>query len=967
MDVTLDKVTIEIEANADKASKGIERFSETLASLRKSTTNTSSNLSKLSISIKDLSKNANAMNALRKSNEQFFKSVQKGAGKTISKIKQIGLSLLGTRTIFTATRKAVSEYMAMDAELTKQVTNNWRALGAQLAPAIEFVNYLFHQFVRVVYSVILALTGIDLIARANAKAMATWGKAAKDTLGNLQKFDDLNVVEFPKGTGDDNQLIDLTTIDLTPIQKIIDWVKKLRDEIQKALDTGKWFEVGKVFAEGLNEAMYSIDVKGIEEKLKDVARKFGQFLTGVFVTFDAKTFGTKLTEALAFIPDVLAEFYKDIPWKVIGAQLNNALSTFEPSVIINAIGDAITNLVGGLNDAFLQLDPSLLGQKITEVVVSVFDNFTKLLDRIDWKALGKKIRETILSIDWKEIWDSVVGFFEEAFKDITDFFSKLTGIDSDVIKDIASAFVTIGLAFATYKIAVLVGDFAGSILAIAASPIGIVLTAIAGIVTVINDIVNILKDPKASENWEKLIKDIIIFTGLIAGLVAAYLIINKLKDGTGGLAKSASALGKGKGLDFSKMFGDLGKAAMILAILGGIALVLKEVSELIKTFSESGKSVGDIGLLMAEVFGAIAVSFVALAAATKLLNAENLLSLIAIFAGITVTLLALNEVLKTITNSTKSAGEIVGIFAGVMVTIIALVAALTIAAIALSSNPLALLGILAVTASIVAIMLVLKETLPTILDAVGKFIQDIGPTLIRVLDSIFYGISLIIHEIGIALPPIINSVGKLFDKIFNGISNVVGKVGDVIVRVLDAIGRLVDNVFTSIIKFIEKLGPAVNNLVDNIIVATTKLINFMVSGVEFMINGIIDAINGLSSGLRKIGNKLFELIGVDVKFDPISRVYLNRFYPKLETGTNKVPYEGLYHLHPDEAVVPKKYNPALGGGSNEDTNRRLDTLIDLLNNMETTHVVNVGNETLYKRQERFIRRQNDIYGTDVGM
>jgi hypothetical protein len=61
--------------------------------------------------------------------------------------------------------------MAMDAELTWEITNNWRALGAQLAPAIENVTWLFKQFVRVIYSIILALTGIDLIARANAKVI----------------------------------------------------------------------------------------------------------------------------------------------------------------------------------------------------------------------------------------------------------------------------------------------------------------------------------------------------------------------------------------------------------------------------------------------------------------------------------------------------------------------------------------------------------------------------------------------------------------------------------------------------------------------------------------------------------------------------------------------------------------------------------------------------------------------------
>jgi len=132
-----------------------------------------------------------------------------------------------------------------------------------------------------------------------------------------------------------------------------------------------------------------------------------------------------------------------------------------------------------------------------------------------------------------------------------------------------------------------------------------------------------------------------------------------------------------------------------------------------------------------------------------------------------------------------------------------------------------------------------------------------------------------------------------------------------------------------------------------------------------MVNGIIRGINGLTSGLRKIGNKLFDIIGVDVKIQPISEVSLQRFSPKLETGTNEVPYEGIYHLHPGEAVVPKKYNPALGGGTNEETNERLDRVIYLLENFETTHIVNLGNKELLREQQKYNKAQNDKYGTDI--
>jgi hypothetical protein len=228
------------------------------------------------------------------------------------------------------------------------------------------------------------------------------------------------------------------------------------------------------------------------------------------------------------------------------------------------------------------------------------------------------------------------------------------------------------------------------------------------------------------------------------------------------------------------------------------------------------------------------------------------------------------------------------------------------------------------------------------------------------------------------LPPIINSVGKLFTSIFNGVSNVftslgnawatvfnsignvIKQIGNTITQILNSAANLVDRVLKSILNFINKLGPAINNFVDNAILAVTKLINFIVSAVEYLINtAIIKPINSL---INKINNNaIAEKLGWQL--DTVGKVSIERFAPALATGTNEIPYEGLYHLHPGEAVVPKKYNPALGGGSNEETNARLDTLITLMNNMNTTTVVNIGNRKVYEGQARYNKQQQNKYGT----
>lgn len=347
-----------------------------------------------------------AAKGIGRNTETILKRVGKASETAVHKIKRIGLALLGTRSIFTATRKAVSEYMAMDEKLTWERTNAWRALGAQLAPAMEYVIYIFKQFVRVIYSVILALTGIDLISRANAKAMAGWGKAAKDTLGNLQKFDDLNVVEFPKDTGGggDDGLIKLDAIDLTPIMKIIEWVRKLKAEIENAWDTGKWYGVGKVLAEGINEAIDAINADKIYEKMTSIMSKVADGINGFFENLNGANIGKLIEVGFLTIPITLNALLERVNWGIIGVRITEALDNIDFERIVTEIADILINWFNGLQQIILNIDPESVANSITGVIMGILKSAIKFLETIKWDELGKKVHDVLVNIDWKSIW-----------------------------------------------------------------------------------------------------------------------------------------------------------------------------------------------------------------------------------------------------------------------------------------------------------------------------------------------------------------------------------------------------------------------------------------------------------------------------------------------------------------------------------------------------------------------------------
>lgn len=293
-------------------------------------------------------KSTSAITQLGKNGTKQFESLN-------SKIKQVYLSLLGTRTLFTAVRKAISEYSQMDAELTKQTTNLWRALGAQLAPALELALYLFKQFTRVIYSFVYAVTGIDLIARANAKAMASWGSSAKDTLGALQKFDDLNVAEF--GSGDsDNSLIELDKIDLSPIQKVIDWVKKLKEAIKDAWKTGKWTAVAEVIGEGFE---YAID------------------------NFPSDRLANIISNTITTGFKVINTLINKIPWKTLGKKIRETILNIKWDDILQELGTTI----GSVISAGISFTAGLTGIDIDTSTFDFVNSLNSISEGLDWTNL----------------------------------------------------------------------------------------------------------------------------------------------------------------------------------------------------------------------------------------------------------------------------------------------------------------------------------------------------------------------------------------------------------------------------------------------------------------------------------------------------------------------------------------------------------------------------------------------------
>ena len=398
--------------------------------------------------------------------------------KFTSKIKIMSLALLGAKSAFTAIRKAASEYMNYDSELSDTLQNNWAVLGSILAPVLEKVISLFSTAVAYIANFIKILTGIDVVARANSKALDKQSASAKNALGNLAKFDDLNTVDF--GDSNKNSLPTLT-IDQVDTSPLDIFIAKIKEQ--------DWYGLGMEISREFNEALASINFNQFIEKASQFGTNFSDLLNGLFDGMDWKQLGTKVGQGLEGIIEALYNFIYNTNWNVfgsgIGTSLVNSLNKVDFSkvgaVLVGKFNIVIKTLAGfvstpgiwttvgrkladGFNGAWNSIDWNSLAITISDGITGVFDSTITFLENVDWEQVGSDIYNFLASIDWTGIMSKLseligasigglgkllFGFIDDAVKDIGDYFGEKIeecggNIGKGLLKGINDALAGIG-------------------------------------------------------------------------------------------------------------------------------------------------------------------------------------------------------------------------------------------------------------------------------------------------------------------------------------------------------------------------------------------------------------------------------------------------------------------------------------------------------------------------------------------
>ena len=484
---TLDSVT----KSAGKARQALSKIGDSANSAGKKVSKTFSGMTKY---IRSATKDTGKLSsALKKS---FSSSLSGG-------VRKFGLALVGVRSLFTATRSAVQEYMNYDTQLRDTLRNNWAVLGSLIAPVLESVIGLFGKAVAYVRNFIQALTGIDLVAKANSKSVKALGDSAKESLGSLAKFDNLNVVDFQKGGGSDENKplvtddVDTSALDLFTekiksgdwyglgmeigrlfneglraidfdwfITKARDWATNVADLFNGLTDGTDWSLLGSKIGQGLNTALTFINTFFDSYNWDNLGTSLAVGINNLVNTVDWSGLGEALTNKFRAIGETLGTFADTFDWASFGDSVATAItSAFTNLNIADVISTLTTTTQGALtsltslfdgidwstigsdiSDAFANLDFAGIGEKLGSSVISIFSNLGSLLSEIDWSSLGTQIADLLTNIDWIGVATSVITFIGNALLGTIDLlWGFITGLLSPLWEKLTTWFASTDL------------------------------------------------------------------------------------------------------------------------------------------------------------------------------------------------------------------------------------------------------------------------------------------------------------------------------------------------------------------------------------------------------------------------------------------------------------------------------------------------------------------------------------------
>jgi len=207
----------------------------------------------------------------------------------------------------------------------------------------------------------------------------------------------------------------------------------------------------------------------------------------------------------------------------------------------------------------------------------------------------------------------------------------------------------------------------------------------------------------------------------------------------------------------------------------------------------------------------------------------------------------------------------------------------------------------------------------------------------------------------------VSGVWESFKGIFIGIgtwfyNNVLSPITSVFTDAFTSIGNFISDKWNWIVGLFTSGGEFFSGIAESIGGVFVSIVNGLIDGINWIISQPFDFINGILTDIANteiMGWRPFGWIGTNPL--PVPQI------PHLAVGTNYVARDGLAMIHEGEAVVPKKYNPAVNGNNEQnELLREQNSLLRML--LEKDNDVYLDGDKLHQSNEKRKQQEYDRYG-----
>ncbi len=361
---------------------------------------------------------AKNMLGMRKGQDATNHAINRG----IKNLTRMALSLFSIRSAYALLSRASSSWLSEQQELSNQIQGLWASLGAFMEPMIRGIVSMVTTALSYLNAFVKALTGVDYVARRNANALkkqqestTSLSKAQEEANKQLAGFDEMNKLNDTSksddagggaGTGSVASIIDLDDVEVPS------WFEKIREQFEN----GDWYGIGETLANGLNEALDSIDWEGIKKKAQKIGTSIAEFINGFVENADWEKIGETLGEGINTAINFLYGFISTLNWRKIGEGIGTGLD----SAIKTVDWDKVANTISGF-------------------FIGAFNMLSSAIQNVDWQNLGTTIVRFVGEIDWGGIASSIFEFLGSALGGAVGL---LWGIISELATNIGSYFST---------------------------------------------------------------------------------------------------------------------------------------------------------------------------------------------------------------------------------------------------------------------------------------------------------------------------------------------------------------------------------------------------------------------------------------------------------------------------------------------------------------------------------------------